>query len=149
MPDPLLIVIAVALAVFIFFQYRNSKKRQRETAERQAKMLPGVEIMTNYGVYGTLISVDEDTNIALIESTPGTTLKIHRQTILKVVEPESEAVVEPAADTTVPEPIKSESIESEPIESEPIESAAEPEFGERTQPKAAKPARRSSKKTGE
>ena len=135
--DPLLIVIAVALAVFIFFQYRNSKKRQRETAERQAQMVPGVEVMTNYGVYGTLISVDEDTNIALIESTPGTTLKIHRQTILKVVEPETEsAAEEPAALDT-----------DAPIEA-PVE-AVEPEFGERAEAEVKKPARKSAKKTGE
>lgn len=137
MPDPLLIVIAVALAVFIFFQYRNSKKRQRETAERQAQMVPGVEIMTNYGVYGTLISVDEDTNIALIESTPGTTLRIHRQTILKVVEPETEAVAadEPAAVLDTPS--------EAPVE------VVEPEFGERAETEVKKPARKSAKKTGE
>jgi preprotein translocase subunit YajC len=134
--DPLLIVIAVALAVFIFFQYRNSKKRQRETAERQSQMVPGVEIMTNYGVYGTLLSVDEDTNIALIETTPGTTLKIHRQTILKVVEPESETVAEePDADTAAP--------------SEAPAEAVEPEFGEIAASEVKKPARKSAKKTGE
>jgi preprotein translocase subunit YajC len=139
MPDPLLIVIAVALAVFIFFQYRNSKKRQRETAERQAQMVPGVEIMTNYGVYGTLISVDEDTNIALIETTPGTTLKIHRQTILKVVEPETETKT-----------VKDEhaALDADTPSEAPVE-VVEPEFGERAESEVKKPARKSAKKTGE
>ena len=93
--------------------------------------------MTNYGVYGTLISVDEDTNIALIETTPGTTLKIHRQTILKVVEPETETVTdEPAAlDANTP--------------SEAPVDAVEPEFGERAESEVKKPARKSAKKTGE
>lgn len=134
MPDPLLIVIAVALAAFVFFQFRNSRKRQRETAERQAQILPGVEIMTNFGLYGTLISVDDDTNMALIESTPGTVLKIHRQTILKVVEPESEV---PDEDTAA-EPNSSNAADTN-----------EPEFGERVDTDANKPARKSAKKTGE
>ena len=71
----MLIIIAIALAAFVFFQFRNSRKRQRETAERQTQMVPGVEIMTNYGLYGTILSVDEDTNVALIETDAGTVLK--------------------------------------------------------------------------
>jgi hypothetical protein len=42
----------------------------KETAARQAAIAPGVEIMTNYGLYGTVLSVDRDTNMALIRTTP-------------------------------------------------------------------------------
>jgi preprotein translocase subunit YajC len=86
--DPTLILIAVALAVFVFFQFRSSRKRNKETAARQAAIAPGVEIMTNFGLYGTVLSIDEDTNMALVETTPGTVIRIHRQTILKAVEDE-------------------------------------------------------------
>jgi preprotein translocase subunit YajC len=135
--DPMLIIIAVALAAFVFFQFRNSRKRQRETAERQTQMVPGVEIMTNYGLYGTILSVDEDTNVALIETTPGTVLKIHRQTILKAVETD-EPVVEDTTDAAAAEP----DVLDTP-------AAAEPEFGERTDAPAADTARKPAKKTRE
>ncbi len=133
--DPILIVVAVALAVFVFFQFRSSRKRAKETAERQAAILPGAEIMTNYGLYGTILSIDDETNVALIETTPGTVLKIHRQTILKVVEDETPEVVEdePTAELNQDNAIV----------------AGEPEFGERIQPEKKKPGRKPNEKAGE
>lgn len=129
--DYTLILIAVVLAAFVFFQYRNSKKRQRETAERLASLLPGVEVMTNFGLYGTLVSIDEEENIALVEIAPKTIVKLHRQVILKAVEPE---IPEPVADEE-PETAGPELNTSKAI---PL---AEPEYGERTT-EAKKPSRR-------
>jgi preprotein translocase subunit YajC len=128
--DPTLILVAVALAVFIFFQFRSSRKRAKETAARQAAIEPGVEIMTNYGLYGTILSIDEDTNMALIETTPGTVLKIHRQTILKAVEEETPAVEE-IVDETTPEA---------ELNKDNAIVTGDPEFGERVEPEASKKA---------
>lgn len=136
--DPTLILIAVALAVFVFFQFRSSRKRAKETAARQAAIEPGVEIMTNYGLYGTVLSIDEDTNMALIETTPGTVLKIHRQTILKAVEDETPAVSETEADT-VTEPVVE-------LNTDSAIALGDPEFGERTEPAAKKPTRKAAPK---
>ena len=136
--DPTLILIAVALAVFVFFQFRSSRKRAKETAARQAAIEPGVEIMTNSGLYGTILSIDEDTNMALIETTPGTVLKVHRQTILKAVEDETPAASETEADA-----------ETEPVVELNKDSAigvGEPEFGERTETAAQKPVRKAAPK---
>jgi preprotein translocase subunit YajC len=130
------ILIAVALAVFIFFQFRSSRKRAKQAEERQATIVPGVEIMTNYGLYGTLIDLDEDTNIALIETTPGTVLKIHRQTILKAVEDETPAA---AAES-------SEDAPAVELNTDHAIQSGEPEFGERIEPSEKKPTRGSSKK---
>jgi preprotein translocase subunit YajC len=136
--DPMLIIIAIALAAFVFFQFRNSRKRQRETAERQTQIVVGAEVMTNYGLYGTILSLDDDTNMALIESTPGTVLKIHRQTILKVVEPDEPVAPDATVETAASEP--------EVLEAEPV---AEPEFGERADA-PTKPGRKpAAKKTRE
>ncbi|WP_394771094.1 preprotein translocase subunit YajC [Lacisediminihabitans sp.] len=140
--DPTLILIAVALAVFVFFQFRSSRKRAKETAARQAAIGVGVEIMTNYGLYGTILSIDEDTNVALIETTPGTVLKIHRQTILKV------------ADYAQPEETDTEAVvEDEPAEIQLNEDnaivAGEPEFGERLEPEVKKPVRKPKTEPGE
>jgi preprotein translocase subunit YajC len=131
------ILIAVALAVFVFFQFRSSRKRSKQAAERQSTIVPGVEIMTNYGLYGTLIDLDEDTNIALIETTPGTILKIHRQTILKAVEDEV-----PAEATEL-----NEDSPSTELNTDHAIAAGEPEFGERIDPSAKKSPRGSAKKS--
>jgi preprotein translocase subunit YajC len=44
--------------------------------------------MTNFGLFGKLLSVDDVTNVAEIETSPGTIVRVHRQTLSKVVSPE-------------------------------------------------------------
>ncbi len=88
MPDFTLILLAVLLVVMIFFTMRSSRKRKADAQEMQAKLLPGAEIMTQQGIFGTLISIDDDKNEAIVETTPGVLLRLHRQTISRVVEPE-------------------------------------------------------------
>lgn len=123
--DPTLILIAVALAVFVFFQFRSSRKRKQDAETRLSTLLPGVEVMTNFGLYGTLVSIDEEDNIALLEIAPGTIVKLHRQVILKAVE---EPVEEPEDDSVDSE---DDAAGAELNESHAI-PADEPEFGERT-----------------
>jgi preprotein translocase subunit YajC len=97
--DPLTIGLFALLAVVIIFMWRNSRKRRVEAEEMQTKMVPGAEVMTQTGIFGTLVSIDEDTNQAIIETTPGTKLRVHRQVLARVVEPDEIPVDEKAADT--------------------------------------------------
>jgi len=133
MPDITLILIAVALAVFVFFQFRSSRKRAKENAARQAAIVPGVEVMTNYGLFGTVVSIDDENNFAFLEVSPGNVIKVHKSTILK-----------PADDIVAPEETAGE-LEEAPADLEEITS--EPEFGERTG--AAEQARKRGEKSGE
>lgn len=89
--DPLTIGMLLILAVLVFFMFRNSKKRKAQQAELQDKMVPGADVMTNFGMFGRLVAIDDDTNEALIEVAPGTTLRVHRQTLARVVEDETTA----------------------------------------------------------
>jgi|SRR5687767_7365741 preprotein translocase subunit YajC len=103
--DPFTIIMLAVLAVLIFFMFRNSRKRKADAEQLQSKVQPGAKVMTNFGVFGTILSIDEEENQVLLETSPGTVLTVHRQTVARVVEPS-------AAEAT-------ESL------------AAEPEFGER------------------
>ena len=91
--DPYTLVLLALLAVMIFFMFRNSKKRKAEMEANRVKMVPGVEVMTNFGLFGTLVSVDEDTNVAEVETSPGTIVRVHRQTLSRVVEDTQTAAV--------------------------------------------------------
>ena len=84
--DPFTIIMLVVLAVLIFFMFRNSRKRQHDARELQAKVVAGAKVMTNFGVFGTILSIDEEYNQVELETTPGTVLMVHRQTIARVVE---------------------------------------------------------------
>lgn len=136
--DPTFILLIVALGAFIVFQIFQGRKRRRETDERQSKFLPGAEIMTNYGLYGTILTLDDETNVATIETTPGTVLKIHRQTILKIADYDDV----PAAVEAEDDRLDSENEHDESAASVPVDSSddrrpsseprfSEPQFGER------------------
>ncbi len=114
--DPLTIGMLVVLAVLVFFMFRNSRKRQRDAQELQSKVAVGAEVMTNFGVYGTILAIDEEENKVLVETSPGTVLTVHRQTVTRVVTPSPLAEIE-----TSPDHID----ESEPAYGERIDDAAD------------------------
>ncbi|MDQ0892504.1 preprotein translocase subunit YajC [Agromyces ramosus] len=94
--DPFTIIMLAVLAVLIFFMFRNSRKRQADARELQSKVQAGAKVMTNFGVFGTILSIDEDENQVLLETSPGTVLTVHRQTVARVVEPKADVVVDDA-----------------------------------------------------
>lgn len=129
--DPLTIGLFVLLAIVIIFMFRNSRKRRAEAEELQTKMVPGAEVMTQTGIFGTLISIDDDTNQAIIETTPGTKLRVHRQVLARVVEPDEAA---PADDAATPPARRVQLNEDNAM------PAGDPQYGERvdeTKPKRA------------
>lgn len=117
--DPITIIMLAVLAVLIFFMFRNSRKRQADAREMQAKVQPGAQVMTNFGVFGTILSIDEDENQVLLETSPGTILTVHRQTIARVVEPTVAADATPATD----EPAFGERVTETPADETPADAS--------------------------
>ncbi|UYN84185.1 MAG: preprotein translocase subunit YajC [Microcella sp.] len=113
--DPLTLVMLGVLALLIFFMFRNSRKRKADLELLQQKMVPGAEVMTNFGLFGTLVDIDDEQNVATIETSPGSTVRVHRQTLARVVEDEpfesDDAAVEMTEDDApaVSEPTLNES----------------------------------------
>lgn len=99
--DPLTIIMLVILAAMIFFMFRSSKKRKAQAAELQTKMVPGSEVMLNFGLFGELREIDEERNEALVEVAPGVIVRVHRQTLARVVE-EQPVVADEATDAGEP-----------------------------------------------
>jgi len=85
--DPATLIMIALLVVLVIFMFRNKKKRDAQQADLQAKLVPGVEVMLTFGLYGTVVSIDDETNVAEVEIAPGTVVKVHRQTLGRVVEP--------------------------------------------------------------
>lgn len=75
------------LVLMMIFMWRSNKKRTTAQQELRSKIQPGAEIMTQSGIFGTLLSVDEATNVATVETSPGVLIRVHNQTIAHVVEP--------------------------------------------------------------
>ncbi|UFS60268.1 preprotein translocase subunit YajC [Subtercola endophyticus] len=103
--DPLTLIMLAVLAVLIIFMVRNSRKRKREAEELTNKITEGAYVMTNFGVYGTIRTIDIENNFILLETSPGNVLKVHRQTVTRVVptdEPEAITDAETIDDETEP-----------------------------------------------
>jgi len=98
--DPLTVVLVLVLAVFVIFMVRSSRRRKREAEELQNKFVPGAEVMTQHGIFGTLLSIDEDKNEVIVETTPGTRLRIHRSMVTRVIEPQD---IDPSEDIVADE----------------------------------------------
>lgn len=96
--DLMTIGMLAVLAVLVFFMFRNNRKRQADARKLQDSLQPGARIMTNFGLYGTLVSIDEAENTAVIAVKSGAELEVHRQTIARVVEPKDAVDAAPAAD---------------------------------------------------
>ena len=128
------IALIAVLAVLVFFMFRNSRRRKAQQEELRAQIVPGAEIMTNFGLFGKLISIDEPSNVAEVEVSPGNIIRVHRQTISKVV---TGSDIEGDAPRSVEEAIERanrEEAEREAMAKKDEISSHEPEFGERVEP---------------
>ncbi|WP_245723670.1 preprotein translocase subunit YajC [Paramicrobacterium humi] len=74
------------LAVLIFFMFRNGQKRKRDQEALRSKMVVGADVMTNFGLFGTILDIDEENNKVELQAGPGVVLTVHRQTVARVVE---------------------------------------------------------------
>ena len=117
--DPQLILIVGFLAIIIFFMFRNNRKRQKDAAKLQDQVVVGADVMTNFGLFGTIVAMDDDENKVDLETGPGTIVTVHRQTIGRVISPE--------------EPVTEEAAETDAVEADAAE-AIEPAYGERVDP---------------
>lgn len=114
--DPLTLGMLAILAVLIFFMFRNGQKRKRDQEALQSKVAPGADVMTNFGLFGTILTIDEDDNKVALEVAPGTVLTVHRQTIARVID-DAEASAVAGDDVIVGE----STISSDPlVASEPV-----------------------------
>lgn len=143
--DPLTIGMLAIAGVLIFFMFRNSRKRKQQMEEMKSQMVPGVEVMTNFGLFGILKSVDEVSNVAELETSPGVVVKVHRQTLAKVVTPVD---VDPTAPRSVEEAMAIANREAAEREAAEKAGTDAPAYGERVDPET-KPKGRAPKKAAE
>lgn len=148
--DGLTIAMLAVLAVLVFFMFRNSRKRKAQAEDLRKQIVPGADVMTNFGLFGKLISVDEASKVAELEISPGNIVRVHSQTIAKVVD-EAAGTVD-GEPRSVEEAMAIANREAEERDDAAVKDAAEPQYGERvdeTATEAKKPVRRTTKKTAE
>ncbi len=81
---PLLITFGLMWVLLI----RPQKRRVEMQQAVVASLRPGDEIITTAGIYGTILSVDEDT--LSVEIAPGVALRMVRQAVSQRIGPDDE-----------------------------------------------------------
>ncbi|OAX59499.1 hypothetical protein A5N15_07115 [Rothia kristinae] len=56
-----LLIAVVFIVLFLVLPARRQKKMRQEMQRKQEAMGPGTPVMTQFGLYGTIASVDRDT----------------------------------------------------------------------------------------
>jgi preprotein translocase subunit YajC len=104
--DPMNIVLFAMLGIFVFMMFRRNKKTKEQQATLQSQFAPGVEVMTSFGLFGRIVSMDDEENKVVLELSPGNLATVHRQAVTKIVEPaadEAHAVPDDASSLTAEE----------------------------------------------
>lgn len=135
--DPLTIVMLVVLAVLVVVMFRNSRKRQRDAAELAKKVVEGAYVMTNFGLFGTIQKIDEENNIIVLETAPGHTVKVHRQTVNRVVDEQEAELHASSPDQELVSEEESFTLKDEPEYGERIhKSDADSTASDKSKPKS-------------
>jgi preprotein translocase subunit YajC len=76
---------AVIALLFWLLIVRPARRRQQEIGRTQTQVEVGAEVMISAGIFGRVISVDSET--VNLEVAPGTTVKVARGAVVRVIEP--------------------------------------------------------------
>ncbi|MCC3279132.1 preprotein translocase subunit YajC [Arthrobacter sp. zg-Y40] len=83
--NPTDLLLPLLLVVFVIMMFRKQKKTTQSVAQQRSQMVPGTEVMTQFGLFGRIVSVDQEENKAVLELSPGNTATVHLQALTKVV----------------------------------------------------------------
>ena len=93
---PLLITFGLMWVLLI----RPQKRRVQMQQAVVASLRPGDEVITTAGIYGTILSVDDD--ILSVEIAPGVALRMVRHAVSQRIGPDDDDVGDDAADAVGP-----------------------------------------------
>ena len=73
------------VVVFWFLVVRPARNQQKRLATTQSSVSVGSEVMLGSGIYGRVAAIGDETFD--VEIAPGTTMKVAKQAIVRVIEP--------------------------------------------------------------
>ncbi|OIH84402.1 preprotein translocase subunit YajC [Arthrobacter sp. UCD-GKA] len=123
--DPTMLIMLAAFGLLIFMMMRGRKKAAKAQEEIRSNLAVGAEVMTQFGLFGTIASIDTDENKIVLEVSPGSFVTVHSQVVAKVVASEE-------AGASVEVPNDASSLTSASVESAEEAPGSENETPEET-----------------
>jgi preprotein translocase subunit YajC len=90
-----LLLLVLAFVVLVILPMRSRNRAVQKTRDMQARLTPGVEVMTTSGLFGRIASVGDDT--VQLEVAPGVVVRWARAGIAEVKSPGAGVGDEPTA----------------------------------------------------
>jgi preprotein translocase subunit YajC len=143
--DPTLIMIAVALVAFIAFNWWSSRKRREAAEKLRTTIQPGVEVMTNFGLYGTVVSIDEVAKITELQVAPKVVVKVHSNTVVKAITEDDKNAPRSVEEAMAIANAEAEAASKAELNTDHAIPLGEPEYGERIAPKKTSTSRTAKK----
>ena len=81
---PLLLIIVFIFGMY-FLMIRPQQRRNRELQQMQASLVPGAEVMTGSGLYGTVDFVEEEDGTVGLEISEGVVVRVARAAVARVI----------------------------------------------------------------
>jgi preprotein translocase subunit YajC len=96
-PELQFLVILIALVGFWAIVMRPARNQQRRTAELQAELAVGDEVIISAGIFATVVALEDDK--VRLEIAPGTVITAARQVVVRrVSDPATDDATGPADD---------------------------------------------------
>ena len=89
----LLIMIAMMalLAWMMFSAQKRQRKQMEELRAMQQSLVPGTQVMTGSGIYGTVVSTDLENNKLQLQIADGVVITLALNAIMAIIEDEAPA----------------------------------------------------------
>ena len=89
--------------VFYFLLIRPQQRRARAQQALLRSVEVGDEIVTTAGVFGTIVAIDDESDVITLEIAPGTRIRMVRAGVGRIVGDERDAIESDDVDTEVPD----------------------------------------------
>jgi preprotein translocase subunit YajC len=97
-----ILIIVVLFGVLYMTMIRPQRNRQRQAQQMQNTVVPGQKIRTTAGIYGTVVSIDDQD--VVVEVAPGVNIRMLRKAVMNVVQDDGGVPPTPEPPTDEHEP---------------------------------------------
>ena len=77
----LMLIMGAMILVFWLFMIRPQQKKAKQAKEFQQNLQKGTKVVTIAGIHGTINKVNEDNTTVMLETSPGSYMKIEKSAI--------------------------------------------------------------------
>ncbi len=79
------LLLPILLLLLVVLMFNSQRKRQRQFSQLQGSLQVGQEVVTTAGLHGRILELDDE--VAVLETSPGQTVRWDRRAIGRVVTP--------------------------------------------------------------